>query len=631
MCRIVGGIDFNSSLFSEDILLKMCNSMSKGGPDGSGIYLDGNIGLGHRRLAILDLSDAASQPMEKGVWVISFNGEIYNFREVRDILLDYGVSFKSDSDTEVIIEAFNLWGKDAVSQFKGMFTFALYNKQSKILTLCRDRFGVKPLYYYLKDGVFLFSSEIKAFHEYPLFDKTLELNGISHFLQKGYFSVENCIFKYVHKVPPGSFIDVLPTGKLKFQKYWQVSNDYFSGIDHRTEQEILVDLKERLICSFKLRLVSDVEIGVYLSGGIDSSLVTAMLQKISDKPLRTFTMGFQNNEYNEGAIAFEVASVLGTNHETFYFDTEDLLKTITLLSDIYDEPFGDASAIPTFLLSKKVSKHVKVVLSGDGGDELFGGYSKYYFVKKFKWLLRIPILLRQIVYKGLLEVHPKKLSAILKIFSTAEYSQLNMKLYKFREVLIAKDIDDLFEKSSNYMSDKDVFLLTGKIGAKSNTINSFMDSHLISSLGTKDIKSYLSNDILTKVDRASMYVGLEAREPFLDPELLDFALSLPDNYKIDAKLGGKILLKKILGEYIDLKIVNGPKRGFTVPIVDWLNGALKNDVIEIGNEIEFFKTFELNNVFYKKLIFSFYKDEGKYNPYSIWFIYCLYNWYKKWL
>jgi asparagine synthase (glutamine-hydrolysing) len=631
MCRIAGIIDFNSSSIKVETVSKICDTMASGGPDGHGVYINGNVGLGHRRLSILDLSSAASQPMETETFVITYNGEVYNFQEIRSVLIDHGHSFRTNSDTEVIIESFKFWGKDAVNKFKGMFAFAIFNKQSGIMTLCRDRFGVKPLYYYWKDGVFIFASELKAFHEYSGFDKTLDLSGLPHFFQKGYFSQESCIYKYVKKIESGTFLDVLPSGEFKFSRYWQVSDTYPKISNIKSVNELIVELEGKLLNSFKLRLVSDVEIGVFLSGGIDSSLIASVLQKESFKPLRTFTLGFDNLEFNEADVAQEVASLLGTLHETIYLKPDDLLSTISILPEIFDEPFGDSSAIPTYVLSKHVADKVKVVLSGDGGDELFGGYTKYAFVKKSKWLLRVPLILRRLLYRFLLKIHPRYLINILKLITGNNHIQLNVKYFKLREVLIAKDIDDLYEKTSNLISDADVKLLTKSKIPNGKSMNNISDGYLISYLGIKDVRNYLLNDILTKVDRSTMSVGLEAREPFLDEELLEFAMGLPDKFKIDNKIGGKYLLKKILGKHVNIGIVERPKQGFTVPIEDWLNGSLKNQVIDIESDKDFFMTFNLNADFYKKLIKSFYNDEGKYNPYSIWNIYCLYIWYKRWV
>lgn len=631
MCRIVGGINFDHENFSQDTLTAMTNSLMHGGPDGGGTLINENVGFGHRRLSIIDLSDAASQPMENDKWIITFNGEIYNFREIKNILKELGTSFKTNSDTEVIIAAFDCWGKEAVERFRGMFAFAIFNKQNRVLTLCRDRFGVKPLYIYHKKNLFLFSSEIRAFHQHEKFDKSLDLSGVPHFFQKGYFDSDSCIFKYVSKLKPGTFLDIFSCGKMEYSKYWNPIDFYGKAQENKSLNEVLTNLETQLIESFKLRLVSDVEVGIFLSGGIDSTLVTALLQKDSPKPIKTYTIGFKDKEFNEADIASDIASQIGTNHSTLYCKSDDFIDIISLLPEIYDEPFGDSSAIPTYLLSSFARKDVKVVLSGDGGDELFGGYSKYIFAIKAKWILRIPYLLRHVFYRLLLRISTNHINIITNLPGLKKIKQLSNRFFKFREVLLSRNIDDFMERSSNFLSAKDVEIFTGK-KATSNSVKIKPEKNqMMSYFGLKDMDRYLPNDILTKVDRSSMFVGLEAREPFLDPEIAEFSFKQNDSLKFNRSLGGKFLLRKILEKYVDPKLINRPKQGFTIPLEDWLKGLLKEEVFSIENDLKFFKVFELDRDFYGKVIRSFYNNKAKYNPYFIWFVYCLYNWQKKWL
>lgn len=631
MCRIVGGINFDHENFSQDTLTAMTNSLIHGGPDGGGTLINENLGFGHRRLSIIDLSDAASQPMESDKWIITFNGEIYNFREIKNILKELGTSFKTNSDTEVIISAFDYWGKEAVERFRGMFAFAIFNKQNRVLTLCRDRFGVKPLYIYKKKNLFLFSSEIRAFHQHEKFDKSLDLSGLPHFFQKGYFDSDSCIFKYVSKLKPGTFLDISSHGKMEYSKYWNPKDFYGKAQENKSLNEVLADLEAQLIESFKLRLVSDVEVGILLSGGIDSSLVTALLQKDSPKPIRTYTIGFKDKEFNEADIASEIASQIGTNHSTLYCKSDDFIDIIPLLPEIYDEPFGDASAIPTYLVSSFARKDVKVVLSGDGGDELFGGYLKYIFAIKAKGILRIPFFLRYILNRLLLKVSSNHIIAISNIPGLKKIKQFSNRFFKFREVLLSRNIDDVLDRSSNFLSTKDAETFTGKKTKYNSAKIKPKKNQNMSYSGLKDIDRYLPNDILTKVDRASMFVGLEAREPFLDPEIAEFSFKIDDSFMCNKSLGGKFLLKKILEKYVDPKLINRPKQGFTIPLEDWLKGLLKEEVFSIENDLNFFEVFDLDRNFYGKVIRSFYNNKGRYNPYFIWFVYCLYNWKKKWL
>jgi len=632
MCRITGGLDFSNNHFSPEVLTAMRDSLIAGGPDNGDLLIDGNMGLAHRRLSIIDLSAAANQPMVSDDWVISYNGEIYNFMDIRNQLMESGYSFSTKSDTEVIIKAIDHWGKDAVNRFRGMFAFALWNKVEKRLLLCRDRLGVKPLYWYFHDDLFLFASEIKAFHQHPSFNKSLDLSGLPHFLQKGYFHSDECIYKYVKKVPPGSFLEINASKEIAISSYWNPKDIYRHSLtDKRSEDEITEELEHILTESFKLRMVADVEVGVFLSGGIDSSLVTALLQKENTASLRTFTIGFHDKMFNEAEVAAEVAKQLGTNHSALYCSEEEFKQVIPELPEIYDEPFADSSAIPTYLVSKLARGNVKVALSGDGGDELFGGYSKYKFARLSAKLLSIPLTARKILYEMSYLVSPDTLESLSTRFKLSSYSQVGSKYLKFQQTLLSKDLDDFFDKSSSYMKDTAIKKLTGITRPELNGKEVETRYNLVSYLGMKDMLSYLPGDILTKVDRASMHVALESREPFLDPKVIAFAFTIPDHLKINERGESKYLLRKILGKYISPDLINRPKQGFTPPIAKWLRGFLKEELIVMENDPAFFELFQLNQEYYKQILRSFLAGEHKYNPHFIWFIYCLYKWYKRWI
>ena len=632
MCRITGILEFTNRSISQDVLIKMRDSLSAGGPDSAGIFIDGMVGLAHRRLSIIDLSESGSQPMIWGKWVISYNGEIYNYKEVKEKLIRFGYSFNTQTDTEVIIKAFDHWGIDAMKRFRGMFAFALWDKEKKKLTLCRDRLGVKPLYWYYKNGLFLFASEIKAFHQHPSFDKNLNLSSLPHYLKKGYFHADESIYKYVKKVPPGSLMEIDSAQQIKINPYWDIQNIYENSvIDSRPEDEILEDLEPVLAEAFSLRMVADVEVGMFLSGGIDSTLVAALLQRQSSRPLQTFTIGFQDKRFNEAEVASEVANQLGTTHSTLYCTESEFKSVIPELSDIYDEPFGDASAIPTYLVSKLARKKVKVALSGDGGDELFGGYSRYKFARHSSSILSIPYPLRKVLHKLSYLISPVQIMELAAKFNISSYSQVGDKYFKFQQILLATDIEDFFEKSSSYSIDHHINKLTKRLNLK--TINGVKKTpkNLISFLGMKYILTYVPGDILTKVDRASMCVALESREPFLDPEIIKFAFTIPDHLKISEKGENKYLLRKILSKYISPELLNRPKQGFSVPIEKWLHGFLKAELLEIGNDQYFFEVFEFDKNYFSQILKSFFGGENKHNPQFIWFIYCLYNWYVRWV
>ena len=633
MCRIVGYYDLDNKYTGKDILLNMRDTMIYGGPDAEGVFINNNLGLAHRRLSIIDLTSSGNQPMEIGNWVITYNGEIYNYQEIKNELILLGYVFKTKTDTEVIINSFDMWGPSALQKYRGMFAFALYNISTKKLLLCRDRMGVKPLYYYLKDGLFLFASEIKAFHKHPFFDKTLDLSGLPHFLQKGFFKPETCIFKYVHQIPGGMYLEINENKKITKSKYWDIEQVYNETIiDKRSEVEIRDDLEKKLYRSFNLRMISDVKVGVFLSGGIDSSLITALLSNNSHKKLNTFTIGFEDKNYNEAIFAKQISEYLGTNHESLICTNSDVEYALPLMPEMYDEPFADSSSIPTYLVSKLASEHVKVALSGDGGDELFGGYTKYKFNIQNQRLSQIPLFLRYALKNTTSLFTPAQVEFISELFLKKSYSQIGDKFLKFQEVLIAKDLDDMFNKSSNFLSDSNTILFTNSNNNNKTYKKSIiLKNGLISYFGYQDLLSYLPGNILTKVDRASMFVSLESREPFLDPELIAFSFSIPDNLKISKNGESKYLLKSILSKYIPIDLIDRPKQGFSVPIRNWLHTILKNELYEIENDEIFFKTFELNQEFFSKVLQSFFSNQNKFNPYFLWIVYCLYKWYKKWI
>lgn len=633
MCRIVGFLDFANHHSTEEVLVAMRDSLAAGGPDSAGVYLNEPVGLAHRRLSIIDLSAAGFQPMVVGKWIITYNGEVYNYQEIKDELLALGCDFTTKTDTEVIVRAVETWGgREAINKFRGMFAFALWNTEEKKLTLYRDRVGVKPLYWYYKDGLFLFASELKAFHKHPAFYKEIDTTCLPHYFQKGYIHPSHCIYKYTRQVPPGSFLEIDSNGCIEIKSYWDVESIYNSAIiDNKCEDEIIAELESKLLDSFKLRMVSDVEVGVFLSGGVDSSLVTALLQRESPRKLKTFTIGFSNQEFNEAEIANLIAKELGTDHTSLTCTEEEARNVLPHLVTMYDEPFGDCSSIPTYLVSKLARTSVKVALSGDGGDELFGGYSKYKFIKYSKFLLGIPYPIRVVINKFLYFLSPDTVEWLSRRIGLNSYTQIGGKYMKFRETLLAKDLEDFFDKSSSYLSDINLrrFVRNNDMHLQSRNVSN--RGELISFLGLKDMLSYLPSDILTKVDRASMHVALESREPFLDPELIVFSFKIPDTLKISKDGTSKYLLKKILSKYINPELINRPKQGFTVPIANWLNGFLKEDIMIMSDDTAFFSAFQLNRQFFVGVLKSFYKGEHKYNPHFIWFVYILYNWYKKWI
>ena len=438
-------------------MLRGRDSMAYGGPDDAGHYSDDLISMGHRRLAVIDLSAAGHQPMVWKEYIMVFNGEVYNYQEIRKELESLGHVFTSDTDSEVILKSYVQWGKEGVHRFRGMFAFAIWNKQTQHLLLCRDRVGVKPLYWYWKDGLFMFASELKAFHEHPQFDKTINQQAVSLFLQQGYIPSPNCIFKYAHKLTPGSFLEINAKGDIQESSYWDIQeifqNQKETIVD---ENEALEQLEDLLKDSFRLRMVADVPVGIFFSGGVDSSLVTTLLQKESSRPLNTFTIGFREEANNEAVIAKEIAEYLGTNHTELYCEQEDFVKSIPQLPEWFDEPMGDTAALPTFMVSKLAREQVTVSLSADGGDELFGGYTKYLATQQvFPLLQKIPNFLKKGGHAIGKNINPltvqKYVSAIPYL---RKHTNLESKIPKLVNSLLAESIMDFFDLGTSFISPK---------------------------------------------------------------------------------------------------------------------------------------------------------------------------------
>ena len=638
MCRINGFIDFNGQrIYDKQVtLVRMRDTLAYGGPDNGGQYISENLYIGHRRLSIIDLSAAGNQPFEWDNYVLVFNGEIYNYQDIRFELQAIGYTFQSGSDTEVLLKSFKEWGKNAVHKYRGMFAFALWDKNTKKLLLCRDRVGVKPLYWYWKDGLFMFASELKAFHEHPYFDKTINQEAVSLFLQQGYITAPLSIFEFAHKVNPGHFVEIDTINqKVVSESYWDIETIFDEKtLDTRHENAILEELEPLLSESFGLRMVADVPIGMFLSGGIDSSLVVALLQKQTNQQLRTFTIGFEDERYNEAHFAKKIAQHIGTDHTELYCSEADFKEVIPKIADFYDEPFGDSSCIPTFLVAQLAKEHVKVSLSADGGDEVFGGYTKYEITKNvFPQLQKIPHPVRQLLHHFAAPINPhwvEKNASKLPILRG--YSGVGNKFSKFKKGIGAVNIVDFFNQSSTYTTSeglKKLFpLYMPRFLPKGQPPD---QDRLISYLGMIDIKTYLEGDIMTKVDRATMQVALEGREPFLDHKIIEFACALPDSLKIKDK-HAKYLLRKILYKYVPKDLIERPKQGFAIPLEQWLKTeVLQKELNELCNNSGFISVFQLNKKVLQKLIFDFLGNRSYQNAHFIWFLYILFSWYKRWI
>lgn len=638
MCRITGIWDLRSGTtdnnFLHDTLFKMRDSLAHGGPDSAGSYIEATtpLALGHRRLSIIDLSEAGHQPMIWGDWVVVFNGEIYNYQEIQNELIQLGHQFRSHSDTEVLLHAFEQWGKAAVHRFRGMFAFALWHQKTQKLLLCRDRLGVKPMYWYWKDGLFMFASELKAFHQHPDFDKTIDFEAVSLYLQQGYIPAPNAIFQYVRKLDAGGFLELDAAGTIQTEKYWDVTEVYQnSELKTASELELTNELEDLLRESFELRLVADVPVGMFLSGGIDSSTVVALLQQQTGRQLKTFTIGFHHAEYNEAEQAKAIAKHLGTEHHELYCTEQDFEALIEQLPDLYDEPFGDSSGIPTYLVAQMAKKEVKVSLSADGGDELFGGYTKYEITQNFYPKIRRMGIFRNLaafVAGGIDPLWLERNGPRLPVLN--RYKNLSNKFPKFRNALLAKDVLDFFNRSSTYISEKDLKKLFPILVKRYGTEIVPDLQRLVSFLGMVDIQTYLEGDIMAKVDRATMAVALEGREPLLDHKIVEFALALPDDLKIRGNTT-KYLLRQVLYRYVPKELIERPKQGFSIPVQQWLLGSLRGELEQLQSDSAFLEALRLSPSEIQKIIHNFTLQKKYVNPHFVWFLYVLYRWWKRWV
>ncbi len=551
----------------------MRDVLQYGGPDDSGIYVDANksLAFGHRRLSILDLSELGHQPMsdEEGRFWITYNGEVYNFGEIREDLLSRGYRFRSQTDTEVILKAYREWGLDAVHKFRGMFAFALWDRNKEQLILCRDRAGVKPLYWYKDGGLFLFASELKAFHRHPGFRKKLNMAALSSFLKYGYITAPDAIYNNTYKLEPGHFLIVNKNLKIQIIKYWDIQDYYQKGVElglngswrNKVMDDVADELEAVMRESFKLRMIADVPVGILLSGGIDSTTMVSLLAR-EGYNLKTFTIGFHEENYNEAVASAKVARYFGTDHTELFCGPNDAFNVILKLPDLYDEPIGDMSAIPTHLVSVLTRQKVTAALSGDGADELFCGYSKYWTLgKKVNWLKKLPLvdaINENIAFAFYKLIYPEKMD-----FSD-KYS-------KFKKMMNADPVV-MYDIASSFFSEAEL----SKIGIEPNPFRAMTNGIDLDSLHRMmltDFKTYLPDSILFKVDRASMQVALELREPFLDNKLIEYVASMPLCYKYKRGIS-KAIIKKIISKYVPRELVAQRKKGFNVPVHQWFKKEL---------------------------------------------------------
>jgi len=614
MCGITGFYSLEGR-FTRENLEQMILALEHRGPDASGLYFNKMVGLGHRRLSIIDLSESANQPMYSHCkrYVMVYNGEVYNFKEVSQELQKQcsGLKFDTSSDTEVLLEAFAKWGIEFVNKLNGMFVIAIYDTIEKSLYLFRDRVGIKPLYYFWDGENFAFSSEIKALLRCSFIKDKCKINStaVTEYLYLGYIPEPHSIYNKIYKFPSGSYATFKNT-EFQINKYWDINNKISENI-LLNECDAKRQLKELIISSVKYRLISDVPFGTFLSGGIDSSLVTAVAQSVSDNPINTFSIGFKESKYNESVYAGKVAEYLKTNHHEFIVSEQDAMELIPSLPIVYDEPFADGSSIPTMLVSKLARQYVTMTLSGDGGDELFMGYGAY------NWASRLS--------KPLIHLLRKPVANILSLGNS-----------RFKRVSNLFKYDDKKHFSSHIFSQEQYFFSQGEIVRILNSefYNEFiLNENIVNNKriltpaekqSIFDLKYYLKDDLLVKVDRASMKYSLETRVPLLDYRIIEFALNLTPELKINNNVQ-KYLLKEVLYDYIPKSYFNRAKWGFALPIGKWLKKDLKY-LLDIYLSEEIINKYGVINYNYtQKLIKQFFSGNNYlYN--RLWALIVLHLW-----
>lgn len=571
---------------------RMAATLRHRGPDAGATWVDARAGivLGHRRLAIVDLSPNGSQPMlsASGRWVIAFNGEIYNFRALRDELLAYEHRFRGHSDTEVLLAAIQQWGlAEALKRAVGMFAFALWDREDRMLYLARDRMGEKPLYYGWAGGAFLFGSELKALRACDGWEPTIDRDALALFLRHNYVPCPYTIYRGIRKLPPGTVLAMPATGKTaEPMPYWSLGDVIRTARARRFEggePEAIERLDGLLRQSIRNQMVADVPLGAFLSGGIDSSTVVALMQAQSERSIQTFTIGFHEQAYDEAVYAKAIARHLGTDHTELYVAPADAMAVIPRLPTLYDEPFADSSQIPTFLVAQLARRSVTVSLSGDGGDELFGGYNRYFLARAiWQRMERLPRPLRKTVARGITACAPTTWDRVFGAIRTALPGALRPRhfgdgLYKLAAILHADGPDEIYHRLISHWEQPDR-VVPGAIEPLTPLTNTAAWPALgdyTERMMYLDAITYLPDDILVKVDRASMAVSLESRVPLLDHRVVEFAWSLPLEFKV-RNGDGKRLLRRVLNRYVPNELVDRPKMGFGVPIDHWLRGPLRD-------------------------------------------------------
>jgi len=587
MCGIAGVLNLTNSRGQlERDAIAMADSLAYRGPDDHGMWADTDAGIAltHRRLSIVDLSPAGHQPMVSadGRFVITYNGEIYNFQELRPELEARGVKFRGHSDTEVMLEAFAAYGVEAtVKRLIGMFTIGVWDRRDRTLSLVRDRLGIKPLYWAKFGKLFLFGSELKALRAYPGWSPSIDGSAVAAYVRHNCVPAPQSIYKGVRKLEPGTILTLAPEGEPRIERFWDARAVARAGLADplRVDDNELTDRLEVLLQdAVRRRMVADVPVGAFLSGGIDSSTVTALMKAANCGPVRTYTIGFDLPGFDEAPHSAAVARHLGTDHTELTVTAKQALDVIPQLPDMYDEPFADSSQIPTHLVSAMTRRHVTVALSGDGGDELFGGYNRYQLTKgAWRSLFLMPLPMRRML-AGMLTALPA--GRWQQMFSAlpgrVRPRQTGDKLHKLAAVLCAENDSDLYRRLVTHWEPAQIML--SEVEQQGMLWDDQVEREfpgLLERMQFLDLVTYLPDDILTKVDRASMAVALEARVPLLDHRVVEFAWRIPRRTLMRDGIS-KWPLRQVLYRHVPRGLVERPKTGFAIPLGEWLRGPLRN-------------------------------------------------------
>ena len=634
MCGITGFINLSHKKVSLKVLKRMNQTITHRGPDDDGEEILGNLALANSRLAIIDLSPAAHMPMankNKSLW-ITYNGEVYNFKQLREELIKKGYRFKSDSDTEVILNLYHTYGPDCVKKLNGIFALAIWDVKKKQLFLTRDHFGTKPLHYYLKDDLFIFGSEIKAILAHPQVKKSLNLESLSQYFSIGFGAVPspNTIFEHIYKLPPASYA-IFKNGRLAIKRYWSLEMVKPSSLSFPEAKEQLLDLFSE---SVEEQLISDVPLGGFLSGGIDSSTVVALMKKHHQKEVKTFSIGFDDPDFDESEYAFKIAKKFKTRHFNKKFKISELINLLPEVINKMDEPLADGSILPTYLLSRFTRRQVTVALSGDGGDELFAGYPTYLAHKATRLANFIP----KPIYKTLLPLiikaggivplmkHAPNISSQLKLkrFILGMNRDLGKQYLNFMGPINIDEKNQLFNHSLKEKVEADPALgFVNKLIKRTGHFDQQQKLQFI------DLYIYLAEDCLVKTDRASSFNSLEVRVPLLTPKIAEFAFSLPSHFHLKG-FTLKHLFKEAVKDLLPEEIVNQPKKGFGIPIHTWLKKDLKS-LSEKMLDKKRLKRQGLFNLNYLNQLISEHQSGQEDHRQILWSLLIFQMWHDQWL